>query len=397
MITTLQPQMRKGCSLLLQLVLLLLFSLLEARVKFSRKKIDTRSPLYQSLPDCRNESAFIRIQRKQTQSRSLVCTSFHNEEGFLSEFIAYYYLHGIDHIRLFDLGSVDHTLVEAAPWIKSGFVSVEELQTLKQRDKSTCQSKCKNWAHNNNFDYHFTIDIDEYMVPVEENVALMDVLDLYFKKGNNAALKFPRYNIHPIPHTIEPIHLLTIEAYQVRSIAPNFGKVGLYLNHRTFRSPQNSNLIHCCDASGCNEDKESCRFIKVLDFDDASAPVVVFHYLRSLEKYELKYSVYARKSLLLAKRQDVGQYLENMIGGTADEQRAALRYGCQVRDILRNFTAEKVYIRPGPYWYHNVKYGKELLDGRKGKRNGKPLKAGNRIYIDDPHEYHGFYKAEIKS
>lgn len=123
----------------------------------------------------------------------------------------------------------------------------------------------------------------------------------------------------------------------------------------------------------------------------------MFHYLRSLEKYELKYSVYARKSLLLAKRQDVGQYLENMIGGTADEQRAALRYGCQVRDILRNFTAEKVYIRPGPYWYHNVKYGKELLDGRKGKRNGKPLKAGNRIYIDDPHEYHGFYKAEIKS
>lgn len=37
----------------------------------------------------------------------------------------------------------------------------------------------------------------------------------------------------------------------------------------------------------------------------------------------------------------------------------------------------------------------ELSDGRKGKRSGKPIKAGKKVWIDDPYEYHGFYKSEI--
>jgi hypothetical protein len=36
----------------------------------------------------------------------------------------------------------------------------------------------------------------------------------------------------------------------------------------------------------------------------------------------------------------------------------------------------------------------ELKDGRKGKRNGRPMKA-KKLWVDDPYEYHGFYKSEI--
>ena len=50
---------------------------------------------------------------------------FKDEEGFLSEFVAYYQMHGIDHIRFFDHNSTDDSLVELQPWIQSGFVSVE--------------------------------------------------------------------------------------------------------------------------------------------------------------------------------------------------------------------------------------------------------------------------------
>ena len=44
--------------------------------------------------------------------------------------------------------------------------------------------------------------------------------------------------------------------------------------------------------------------------------------------------------------------------GSERDARAAERYGCQVREVLRQATGEEVYIRPGPYWYRNVAFGK---------------------------------------
>lgn len=38
-----------------------------------------------------------------------------------------------------------------------------------------------------------------------------------------------------------------------------------------------------------------------------------------------------------------------------------------------------------------------LKDGRKGKRNGKPIKGGNKVWSDNPYEYHGFYKRKIRN
>lgn len=43
-----------------------------------------------------------------------------DEEGFLSEWVAYYQMQGFDHVIMFNDGSVDNSLVELQPWIDTG-------------------------------------------------------------------------------------------------------------------------------------------------------------------------------------------------------------------------------------------------------------------------------------
>ena len=49
-------------------------------------------------------------------------------------------MHGIDHVRLFDHGSVDKGLAEVEPWIQSGFISVQE-SLGEQGTESSRQNK----------------------------------------------------------------------------------------------------------------------------------------------------------------------------------------------------------------------------------------------------------------
>jgi hypothetical protein len=119
------------------------------------------------LPDCR-DGKNIEWITKQTEEKGLVCPMFRDEEGFLAEFVvgialvtwmcvylcvgklqgfmiaslissnhyyyhriiylivvqAYYQMHGIDHILLFDHGSSDSSHQELQPWVKSGYVTI---------------------------------------------------------------------------------------------------------------------------------------------------------------------------------------------------------------------------------------------------------------------------------
>ena len=43
-----------------------------------------------------------------------------DEEGFLSEWIAYYMVHGFDHFIIFDDNSIDNSLNELKPFIERG-------------------------------------------------------------------------------------------------------------------------------------------------------------------------------------------------------------------------------------------------------------------------------------
>ena len=97
------------------------------------------SPLYLNLPDCSVQESYTPL-KKETKAKGIICPMFKDEEGFLSEFVAYYQMHGFDHIRFYDHDSTDASLAELRPWIESGFVSVESnfshmLDDMPHKDK----------------------------------------------------------------------------------------------------------------------------------------------------------------------------------------------------------------------------------------------------------------------
>ena len=77
------------------------------------------SPFNQHLPDCK-KTYEIEYLEKKTSAKAMACPMFRDEEGFLSEWLAYYKLMGFDHIMMFDDGSLDKGLIELEPWITSG-------------------------------------------------------------------------------------------------------------------------------------------------------------------------------------------------------------------------------------------------------------------------------------
>ena len=82
---------------------------------------EDKNPLFQSLPDCTR--GYSRLTKK-TSSKALACPMIKDEEGFLSEWVAYYTIHGFDHIMFFDDGSTDNGGAELKPWIEKGIVSI---------------------------------------------------------------------------------------------------------------------------------------------------------------------------------------------------------------------------------------------------------------------------------
>jgi hypothetical protein len=433
-------------------------------------------------------------------------------------------MHGIDHIRLFDRGSVDEGLLEVEPWVQSAFISMDTNVIGKSEDSQSQQDakrnermlfekvtrelmrvcacacacacvlyvymcmcvcvyvcvcthninfacisflsiylqQCKRWAQEQGYDYHFSVNIDEYLVPLERGVSVMDAMHSHVLSFSQSVVDIPRlnfqvshhyifdyclclnnhthysYNVytHTIilithtmciliecsfisaaeqssPHTLEPVSLLTLEAYQLRMARNNeltyfknvTSKVALRLNHASYQDLHRDYLIHCCNSFGCGLKKKRCRDVSevapvlhgIQRPDDTAIelppPFVIFHYARSLEKFELQYSVNkdSTSDISSAKGQNVGMYMDQSMGestlltkhilleiihrymmynftlscpalpclpGVEHDGRAATRYGCQMRELLKAATGQEEYIRPGPYWYRNVVHGK---------------------------------------
>ena len=117
-----------GTVLLILFLFLLLLTTSNGRNKdpnFRRKPTLTEdeqiaaSPFNQHLPDCKKTHE-IEYLEKKTSAKAMACPMFRDEEGFLSEWLAYYKLMGFDHIMMFDDGSIDDSLLELEPWITSG-------------------------------------------------------------------------------------------------------------------------------------------------------------------------------------------------------------------------------------------------------------------------------------
>lgn len=126
--------------------------------------------------------------------RAMACPMVRDEEGFLSEWVAYYQMHGFDHITFFNDGSVDKSFVELQPWIDSGFVTIRSDFTqesfnvhVQVRDlgfqtsmaiKALSETECKLEAIRLGYDYYFSLDLDEYVLPHVPGSTIIDTVNL---------------------------------------------------------------------------------------------------------------------------------------------------------------------------------------------------------------------------
>jgi len=119
---------------------------------------------------------------------------------------------------------------------------------------------CKQRAVQMGYEVFVSIDIDEYVVPTNPAITLMDDFMNFFETTTRGSVLLTKLQFPPTPHTLEPINLLTIEAYQTRMTEP--GKMNYYTNVankvalRLQGSTEYSNkttefLVHCCDFHGC--------------------------------------------------------------------------------------------------------------------------------------------------
>jgi hypothetical protein len=128
----------------------------------------------------------------------------------------------------------------------------------------------------------------------------------------------------------------------------------------------------------------------------ADQGLLINHYSRSLEKYSLKSKTWktatgeskiGETSEQAAKSYDIPKFLSRNVGWFYDP--IALRYSCQLRELLRNMTNESVYLRPGNFWYKNPEFGKEINDPDKRGRYGRPNAVGFKYIDKNQYHYHG--------
>jgi len=74
---------------------------------------------------------------------------------------------------------------------------------------------------------------------------------------------------------------------------------------------------------------------------------------------------------------DIPKFLARSVGWRHDAR--ALRYSCQLREVLANATGTAPYLRPGLHWYRNPEYGRPIEDPDKRGRYGRPNAPGTHV------------------
>ena len=369
------------------------------------------------------------------------CFTYRDEEGFLSEWIAYYQMHGFDHIMLFNDSSIDNSHVEIQPWVDSKFVSVVSswtaeslnanpnlLQTAFGKNmviKRLLERMCKLKAIELKYDYFVSLDIDEYMVPLLPEDTIVDAMDKWFNYTEGNMYCISKLNFQQTPHTLEPVNLLTIEAYQTRMKSPSrmnyyttvADKCAFRLQHPAYTTNTTEYIATCCHFHGCGggDTIKGSRFCKHHDKLEGIQvkqsmakgkwyeALNINHYSRSVEKYALKAQTWQtstgefqgsfKESEKASKNYDIVGFFHRNVGWYSDNI-AATRYGCQLRELLRNMTGEPVYLRPGDQWYRNPEFGRYIAYPAKRRRYGRPNPPGFHYKDGNMYHYHGGYTME---
>jgi len=65
------------------------------------------------------------------------------------------------------------------------------------------------------YDFFVSLDLDEYLVPLSSDLTAVDELEKFFTSTQRNILPLKKFNYQSTPHLLEPVNLLTIEAYHV--------------------------------------------------------------------------------------------------------------------------------------------------------------------------------------
>ena len=309
------------------------------------------SPYNQQLPEC---NASFKFPSKQSAQKGIVCALVKDEQGFLSEFVAYYVLQGFEHIIFYDNNS-SQNLDELDPWIKIGFVTVKNATTVwnkfqyREIGKRSQASfdllygkksldmlnavigiDCKLQGINEGYSIYLGVDVDEYTISRNSEGTLFDDLINWFNYTTNRIAFLHRFNFPSTPHILEPVNLLTIEAYQTRYpvvqkmnyYATTGPKLAILLSTPMEQGMEGNELsstqaflARCCFIHGCGchhytleviqIDQFNCTLLFKNLYSDVWAPKkqrktwkqppIIHHYARSLEKFALKQKLWDPK------------------------------------------------------------------------------------------------------
>ena len=362
-----------------------------------------RSPHYQFLPNC--SANFSRVHSR-SDAKAILCPMVRDEEGFLSEWVGYYYMHGFSHVMVFDDSSSDGFMDELRPWIDRGIVSVrrnfsfESLNNREFPDMSKYQRKisiktaaevvCKLQALEWGYDIFVSLDLDEYIVPNDPAMTIVDSIIEFGKVPQCTMFCFDKLNFASSPHIAEPVHLLTIEAYQARN--PVVGKMdsfmtvmpkcGYFLRHPSYNEELVRYVAYCCTLHGC-VDRDRLKNSTVCSeggkkgyfkqrWLQCTFAGRIHHYSRSFEKFALKARTWetARDGTAQdATSYSVPMFLKRSYGWMYDP--SALRYSCQLRELLAQVTGNATFYRAGSNWIRNQEFGRPLNNPKKSLRGGK--------------------------
>lgn len=323
-------------------------------------------------------------------------------------------MHGFDHIMLFNDGSTDNSLEELQPWIKSGFVTVKANWTVESLNvhpafikndfkkamtiKALLERECKLQAIKWGYSYFVSLDIDEYLLPHKTGVTIVDELHRWFNETGRSVYCIEKLNFQQTPHTLEPVNLLTIEAFHTRMTNPS--KMNYYMSvapkcaYRLwapdFRANSSEFIATCCHFHGCQghdflAGSTFCTSLgkeEIWRLNGKGKPyhnyLAINHYSRSLEKFAIKGKTWTTASgetrpgetaAQASRSYDIPKFLSRNVGWQFDD--TALRYSCQLREHLKAVTGEVPYMRPGLFWYRNAEFGKDVSDPDKRGRMGE--------------------------
>eukprot|EP01038_Epipyxis_sp_PR26KG_P015398 gene15398-20767_t len=380
--------------------------------------IDVKSPYYQYLPDCQlkianNKTVLHRgysIINKITEAKGIICPMIKDEVGFLSEWTAYYEMHGFNHIIFYDNNSTT-SFQELEPWIQTGFVSIRRnwwqhekwlFSSPKNkfndmmRVKMMAEVDCKRTAVLMGYEIFASVDMDEFLMPTRNDQIVIDELAEWFNTTTRGMSMLTKLQFPSVPHILEPINLLTIEAYQTRM--RDADKMNYYtsvskkaalrlLGGLDYTNDTVDFLIYCCDFHGCGNykfDKRCPSLFKAGELWKLTGKHKkwregphIHHYARSLEKYIMKQSTWETAGS--NRGYDIYNFLDRVLGYEYDN--SGVYWGCQLRELLWNRTGELHYVRPGDMWYRNPEFGRVVSDPRKRGRHGSGL--GKKL---SPHE-----------